>query len=472
MLVWRERWPPGGVGPLRMDDASSSRARRGTLAGEIVGGHELLHVLATGGMGEVYLARHVALGMLRAIKLIRSDMRGRESSRERFAREAQVLAKLQHNSIVQIIEFGSLDNGWPFLAMEYIEGPNLEDCVAEGALSVADALAVLLQLALALQYAHSRGVVHRDLKPANVLLRSGDLRQVKIIDFGLARLLDNDTRKRLTADGEVFGSPLYMAPEQVDGDPDVSGAVDVYALGGIAYTILAGVPPFGHRPSMLLMNAHKLETPPRLAHLCPAIPEALDSLLFGCLAKEPADRPTAADLATQLGRLAGLDVTSSPRRTPPRGIEVASPWQGRQAAYALAVELLESTPPPSASGLALATKIMALISQVVAHLSSSDPELTSLLRLEARIREQLAIVERERTAIVAQIDAGVQTPTALVKHRDELIEQARTLHAQQMPLQRRMIEVAERHRRYATGPIAELFALIDDALEELARGRD
>jgi serine/threonine protein kinase len=429
-----------------MDEAQGSRARRGTLAGEIVGGHELLHVIATGGMGEVYAARHVALGMLRAIKLIRSDMRGRESARERFAREAQVLAKLQHNSIVQIIEFGSLDNGWPFLAMEYIDGPNLEDCVAEGALSVADALAVLLQLALALQYAHSRGVIHRDLKPANVLLRSGDLRQVKIIDFGLARLLDDATKKRLTADGEVFGSPLYMAPEQVDGDPHVTGAVDVYALGGIAYTMLAGIPPFGHRPSMLLMTAHKLETPPRLGHLCPAIPEALDSLLFACLAKEPAQRPAAADLAAQLGRLAGHGV-SSPRRTPPRGIEVAAPWQGRQAAYDVAVELLESTPPPTASGLALATKIMALIGQVVAHLSSSDPELTSLLRLEARIREQLANVERERGAIVAQIDAGVHTPAALVKHRDELTEQARTLHAQQMPLQRRMIEVAERHRR-------------------------
>src|SRR5512146_146420 len=105
-----------------MGDSRSPRSKRGTLSGELVAGHELMHVLAVGGMGEVYLARHAKLGMLRAVKVIHADLRTDETTRERFVREAQVLARLQHNSIIQIVEYGSLANGWPFLAMEYVDG--------------------------------------------------------------------------------------------------------------------------------------------------------------------------------------------------------------------------------------------------------------------------------------------------------------------------------------------------------------
>src|SRR5262245_42791206 len=213
-----------------MDEPPSTRSKRGTLAGEIVAGHELQRVIAAGGMGEVYLARHLALGMNRAVKVIRTDLRTHERSRERFSREAQVLARLHHNSIVQIIEFGEMANGWPFLALEFIDGPNLDQIVAPAPLSLSSTLVVLEQLAVALQYAHSLGVIHRDLKPANVVARAGDLRQLKIIDFGLARLIDEDAAKRLTADGQPIGSPAYMAPEQVEGEREVTAAIDVYAL--------------------------------------------------------------------------------------------------------------------------------------------------------------------------------------------------------------------------------------------------
>jgi serine/threonine-protein kinase len=112
-----------------MGDPSSGRARRGTLTGQQVAGHELIRPLAAGGMGEIYLARHMTLGMERAVKVIRTDLREHEDARARFTREAQVLARLQHNSIVQIIDFGELQNGWPYLAMEYIDGPNLDEVV-------------------------------------------------------------------------------------------------------------------------------------------------------------------------------------------------------------------------------------------------------------------------------------------------------------------------------------------------------
>src|SRR5689334_14417656 len=106
------------------------------MAGDVVAGHELTRLLGVGGMGEVYLAKHQTLGVSRAIKVIRADLRGRDKSLERFTREAQVLARLQHNSIVQIIEFGSLANGWPFLAMEYIAGPSLDDIVEDAPISI------------------------------------------------------------------------------------------------------------------------------------------------------------------------------------------------------------------------------------------------------------------------------------------------------------------------------------------------
>jgi serine/threonine-protein kinase len=418
-------------------------------------------------MGEVYLAKHLALGMKRAVKVLRTDLRARQESRDRFGREAQVLARLQHNSIVQLIEFGALENGWPFLAMEYIEGPALDEMVGQP-MPMASALVVLEQLAVALQYAHSLGVIHRDLKPSNVLVRSGDLRQVKIIDFGLARLLDADALKKLTADGEPLGSPAYMAPEQVDGG-DVSAAADVYALGGIAYALLSGTPPFERKTSIQLMAAHKSDEPPRLSSRCPEISEFLDSLFFACLAKDPAQRPQSDELASHLTRITrGTELPRQPSAPlelddGPRVEVVASPWATRS----VPTEILDSAPPDGA-GAALANQIIAMIGEIASYLSTSDPELTSLLRLEASIREQLADVERDSAAVSLQLEqSSAMTVARLTQQQRELIERRRTLLAQQRPLQKRMIEVVETHRRYADGPVKFLFEQIDRALEHL-----
>ena len=433
-----------------MDDPPSSRSKRGTLAGEIVVGHELLRLLAVGGMGEVYLARHLALGMIRAVKLIRADLRARESAQDRFVREAQVLARLQHNSIVQIVEFGALPNGWPFLAMEYIEGPSLEELIEGEPLQLASALVVLEQLASALHYAHSRGVIHRDLKPSNILARSGDVRQVKLIDFGLARITDADA-KRLTAGDQMIGSPAYMAPEQVEGNDDITGAADIYALACLAYTLLSGAPPFRQASSTRLMAAQVLEAPPRLSERC-AIPDFLDELLYACLAKDPARRPHGDELLGHLGRLTrGTELVI---RHLPRAIEVVTL---SASAPSIAAQLMDAVLPDDAEGrgLGLATEIMAMIGEIASYLSTSDPELTSLLRLDARIREQLTLVEADL--------AIVETET----QRDELRERARTLRVQQIPLQRRMVEVVEAHRRYSSGPIKAIFDAIDRALDQL-----
>jgi serine/threonine protein kinase len=457
----------------------------GTLVGEIVPGHDPFRLLAVGGMGEVYLARHQALGVVRAIKVIRADLRGRDKSLQRFTREAQVLARLQHNSIVQIIEFGSLANGSPFLAMEYIEGPSLDDLVENGPLPITNALVVLEQMAHALHHAHSNNVIHRDLKPANILVRSGDVRQVKIIDFGLARVIDG-AGERLTGDRQLIGAPAYMAPEQAEGTSDPTSAVDIYSLASIGYLLVSGTPPFVHKKAVRLMAAHVQDVPPRLSERCPEIPAFLDELLFRCLAKDPADRPTAAEVAAQLGQhlretlpesqtlSIRPDIAPRASETTERGgVElVASPWGGGSVAREISAQCFDHPLPrdPDGRGVVLATTIMSLVEEIATYLSKSDPELTSLLRSEARIYEQLASYERELAGVSARLE---ETPgvAELETQRDGLREHMRTLEAQQLPLQRRMVQIVATYQWYATGAMKALFRQMELALQELERLR-
>jgi serine/threonine protein kinase len=447
-----------------MDEPPSLQFERGALAGSVVAGHELERVIAVGSMGEVYLARHQTLGVARAIKVIRADLRERAQSLARFTREAQVLARLQHNSIVQIVEFGSLPKGWPFLAMEYVDGPSLDELVQAGPLPLSASLLILEQLALALHYAHSNNVIHRDLKPANVLLRSGDVRQVKLIDFGLARVADPDV-ERITGNDQTIGSPVYMPPEQVESGAGVTSAADIYALAGIAYTLLTGEPPFTHKASVRLMMAHLKDTPPRVTERRPELPSVLDDLLAACLAKQPQHRLTGDQLATELRRLLRHTEPATEAALPSRIEVVSAPWSPQRDL----VRLVLDTPVPrdvSGRGLALATRIMGLVEEIATHLSISNPELITLLQLESRIRDQLADQKRELAGILERLDT-TRGDAQVEKRIEALREQIRTLNAQQLPLQRRMVEVVEAHRHEATGTIRTLFESIDQALDEL-----
>lgn len=449
-------------------NSSAESTDRGALAGEIVAGHELLRSLAAGGMGEIYLARHRALGMERAIKVIRTDLRDDGAARERFVREAQVLARLQHNSIVQIIDFGELPNGWPFLAMEYIDGPNLDQVVEKGPMPLPSALLVLEQIALALDYAHKRSVIHRDLKPGNVLVRDGDVRQVKVIDFGLAYTQGTEAHKRLTLEGQLVGSPLYMAPEQADGRLDVTQAVDVYAFGGIAYTLITGIPPFHGMSLLRLIAAHADDVPPRVSSRFPDVPPFLDSLLFACLAKDPSARPHSEELAGHLTRLARQTETtapasasvqpgappSSPRaaqvprppilpasspaaqtaqgrraskhektKPPPYGVAakpspaaaapvVASPHVGgprpvySASASSLLLRAVELPAPEDEAGLgaALAHQILAVIGEIATHVSAANRALPQMLQESDGLRESLINLEMEMAIVNSRLD--------------------------------------------------------------------
>lgn len=254
-------------------------------------------------MGEVFLAR-AAGGGLRAFKVVRGDRTSPQAA-ARLRREVLALGRLKHPGIVQIFDAGQLPDGQLYLGMEYVAGPDLQRAVSgDGPLAVGDAVRLLARLAAALAYAHAAGVVHRDLKPANVILEGGDPGAAKIIDFGLAKVIADEGLTRLTEDQQAVGSPLFWAPEQSTNN-QVGPAADVYALGGIAYFALSGVPLFRPAPPVALVYAHANEAPEPLARRCRGLelPDELPALIAACVAKPAGARPRAHEVAAALERM-------------------------------------------------------------------------------------------------------------------------------------------------------------------------
>jgi serine/threonine protein kinase len=205
--------------------------------------YEVTGTIGRGGMGVVFRARQRALDREVALKVLPGGAARPAGFTERFAREARALARLQHPGIVQIFDFGTSADGWCFLAMELVEGVNLRKMLADGRIPPKAALAIVPQICDALQYAHDHGVVHRDIKPENVLVTPDG--RVKIADFGLAKLVLEARGALLTQTGVAMGTPLYMAPEQVERPADVDHRADIYSLGVVFYEMLTGELPLG-----------------------------------------------------------------------------------------------------------------------------------------------------------------------------------------------------------------------------------
>ena len=260
--------------------------------------YELLGEIARGGMGIVYRARDRKLNRLVALKVTRGQLASGDEAK-RFQAEAEAAAKLDHPHIVPIYEVGESD-GLSFFSMAFVEGQSLAQRVAAGPLPPRDAAALIRQVAEAVAYAHSRGVIHRDLKPGNIMLDAAG--QPRVTDFGLAKRTDSDSS--LTQAGQVMGTPSFMPPEQAQGKNEQVGPLaDVYSLGATLYCLVTGRPPF-HSANVVETLKQVVEREPAAPHLLnPAVDRDLDTICLKCLQKRPEKRyASATALAEDLHR--------------------------------------------------------------------------------------------------------------------------------------------------------------------------
>lgn len=266
--------------------------RREAFVAKQVGQYRLLAPLATGGMGEVYLAEHRMLKRPCALKLIRPEQAGDPQALARFEREVQMTARLSHWNTVEIYDYGRTEDGTFFYVMEYLPGLSLEELLERhGPLSAERVVHLLRQICQALREAHANGLIHRDIKPANIFAaqRGGLHDVVKLLDFGLVKPVAEISSMRLTQEGAISGTPLFMSPEQARGLGDLDGRSDIYSLGAVAYTLLCGRPPFERESPMevIVAHAHDEVVPPQLQ---PDVPADLERIILRCLAKRREDR--------------------------------------------------------------------------------------------------------------------------------------------------------------------------------------
>jgi DNA-binding NtrC family response regulator len=323
-LEWLKsyRWP-GNIRELRNVLGSALASSQGSildigdhlLTNDVrIGSYSLIEQLGSGGMGEVWLARHQLLARPAAVKIVREAVVGAgedaHALRLRFTREAQATAELQSPHTVQLFDFGVTDTGSFYYVMERLRGMDLQRMVERyGPLPPARVIFLLKQACLSLSEAHALGLVHRDIKPANLFVcRLGSQYDfLKVLDFGVVSRQARESTVSITVTGIVLGTPAFLAPELVSGDGSFDGRADIYALGCVAFWLLTGRPPFEAGDAMSMLMHHSNTTPlPPSAMSEETIPADVDALVLECLSKAPAQRPANADVL--LERLSKLSV--------------------------------------------------------------------------------------------------------------------------------------------------------------------
>jgi serine/threonine protein kinase len=261
-----------------------------------LGGYEVQEVIGRGGMGIVLKAFDPGLNRLVAIKVLAPHLASNGTARQRFVREARATAAVTHENVIAIHAVDEAD-GLPYLVMQYIDGPSLQQKLDQtGPLLVPEILRIGLQTAAGLGAAHAQGLIHRDVKPANILLENG-IERVKLTDFGLARAVDGTG---LSREGVVSGTPEYMAPEQARGEP-LGPRADLFSLGSVLYALCTGLPPFHGGPPLAVLRKVSDEAAAPIWSINPEVPEWLEAIVRRLLAKDPAGRfATAAEVADLL----------------------------------------------------------------------------------------------------------------------------------------------------------------------------
>ncbi len=273
-----------GSGQLRDDPEVDPHARPKMIADR----YELGELVASGGMGEVYAGRDVKLDRAVALKFLRKDMAAQKDLRSRFEAEARAAGRLSHPNVVGVFDTDEHE-GTPFIVMELLSGKTLADEVANGPATQQRARQVCEQVLSALQASHQQGILHRDLKPGNVLLTSDG--SVKVGDFGVAKMAEG---MHLTQAGMLLGTPAYLAPERIAGEP-ASEASDIYSVGVILYELLAGRKPFDADTPLGLIRAIQDDVVPPLREVRPDVDPAFASVVERAMARDPEVRYSSAD---------------------------------------------------------------------------------------------------------------------------------------------------------------------------------
>jgi serine/threonine protein kinase len=273
------------------------------VGGETFGNYEVIATLGRGGMGVVYLAQHRTLARRAAIKVLIPELTRAPDIVRRFFLEARATSLIRHPGIIEVFDYDIEADGRAYIVMEYLEGETLAACLERvGALPWQTACALANRIAAAVGAAHAHGIIHRDLKPGNVFLSNLDVdvasaateRRIKILDFGLAKLLSDDgAGSRITRAGMLLGTPAYISPEQCDAAGEVDHRTDIYALGCILFEMICGQLPFAPSTFRAMLAAHMFQTPTRASTLVPAVPAWLDQLIARMLEKTAAERPAS-----------------------------------------------------------------------------------------------------------------------------------------------------------------------------------
>jgi eukaryotic-like serine/threonine-protein kinase len=323
------------------------------------GRYELVHLVARGGMAEVYRAHDRLLDRPVAVKVLFPELSIDRTFVERFRREAQAAANLSHPNIVPVFDWGE-DGGTYFIVMEFIDGRPLSSILrTAGPLHPDRAAEIAADVALALDYAHRHGVVHRDIKPGNVLIT--DEGQVKVTDFGIARAINTD--ESLTQTGAVMGTATYFSPEQAEG-LGVDARSDIYSLGVVLYEMVAGRPPFVGDSPVAVASKHVREQPPAPRQFNPSIPEDLEAIILKCMTKSPEFRyDTSVDLRIDLLRFReGREVGAT--RMPANATRMI-PASNTQVLGSVGPQSEEEEDEPSRTGLYIGVLVVLLIALAV-----------------------------------------------------------------------------------------------------------
>ncbi len=359
-------------------------------AGDILGAHRILSLLGSGGMGNVWVAEHLLIGRRVAIKVLRPDLSEREDVVERFFDEARAAAQIADPGIVAVHDFGRHAES-AYIVMELLVGETLSARLARiSRLPPVVAARLAMHVAMTMAVTHGHGIVHRDLKPENLFLVSDAAvaggERLKILDFGIAKLLAEHDAASRTQTGAILGTPMYMSPEQCRNAGGVDHRTDVYALGCVLFHMLCGVPPFRGSSSGDLIAAHLVDTAPSPSSLVPSVSPALDAIVARCLCKASDERfASMSELARALAPCANVAIdiativplgTGHGRRSAPATPASPTPEIGLLTTLATGAGEASDGPtrrPRRARSFAIAGAIVAAIVGIAAIRHSSEP---------------------------------------------------------------------------------------------------